>query len=131
MAYLLDSDWVISAVSGNQRVIQTLDRLSPELLTVSWITLSEVYEGGYDSVNPEAKLEAYRDFLLSFRRLPMNDAIADQFGMLRADLRRRGNLIPDFDLMQAALALHYDLTLLTFNRRHFQRITDLRIYPHN
>jgi predicted nucleic acid-binding protein len=37
-------------------------------------------------------------------------------------------LIEDFDLVIAATALHYDLTLLTFNRRHFERIPDLRLY---
>ncbi len=30
--------------------------------------------------------------------------------------------------MQAAIALHYDLTLLTFNIRRFERIPDLRTY---
>lgn len=28
-------------------------------------------------------------------------------------------------------ALHYDLTLLTFNSRHFQRIPDLTLYTSN
>lgn len=131
MAYLLDSDWVIEAVSGNRRVTQTLDHLSPQLLTLSFITAAEVYEGAYGSSNPEARLAAYRAFLLPFRTLPMNDDIAEQFAFLRAMLRRQGRLIPDFDLLQAATALHYDLTLLTFNVRHFDRIPDLRLYHPN
>jgi tRNA(fMet)-specific endonuclease VapC len=51
-----------------------------------------------------------------------------RFAELRAFLRRRGGLISDFDIIIAATALHYDLTVLTFNVRHFQRIPDLRIY---
>ena len=36
-------------------------------------------------------------------------------------------MIGDFDLLIAAMALQYDLTLLTNNRRHFERIDGLRI----
>jgi predicted nucleic acid-binding protein len=37
-------------------------------------------------------------------------------------------MVADLDLLIAATALAYDLTLLTFNRRHFQRIPNLRLY---
>jgi predicted nucleic acid-binding protein len=47
---------------------------------------------------------------------------------IRAYLRRQGQLIEDFDILIAATALHHDLTLLTFNVRHFQRVPDLQIY---
>jgi predicted nucleic acid-binding protein len=52
----------------------------------------------------------------------------ERFASLRASLRRRGELIPDFDIVIAATALVYDLTLLTYNLRHFSRIPDLRIH---
>ena len=42
--------------------------------------------------------------------------------------RRQGQLIPDLDLLIAATALHHDLTLLTRNIRHFNRIPELRLY---
>jgi predicted nucleic acid-binding protein len=51
-----------------------------------------------------------------------------RFAEVRSFLRRRGQLIPDFDLLIAATALHHDLTLLTFNRRHFLRVPDLKLY---
>ena len=38
-------------------------------------------------------------------------------------------MIENVDLLIAATALVHDLTLLTFNRRHFERIPDLRLYP--
>ena len=46
---------------------------------------------------------------------------------LYADLRGKGQLIEDADLLMAAIALAHDLTLLTANVRHFQRIESLRI----
>lgn len=68
------------------------------------------------------------DFLSPFRFLDLNDGIARHFGELRALLRRRGEMISEFDVVVAATALHHDLTVLTFNVRHFQRIPDLKLY---
>lgn len=50
------------------------------------------------------------------------------FARTRAGLRRQGMLIPDLDLLIAATALSFDLTLLTRNTRHFARIPHLRIH---
>ncbi len=38
-------------------------------------------------------------------------------------------MIPDFDVVIAATALAHDLTLVTRNRRHFDRIAGLAILP--
>ncbi len=52
----------------------------------------------------------------------------ERFAETRAFLRRRGELISDFDILLGATALHHDLTVLTFNVRHLQRIPDLKLY---
>jgi tRNA(fMet)-specific endonuclease VapC len=49
------------------------------------------------------------------------------FGRERGRLRADGMLIGDSDLWIAATALQYHLTLLTNNRRHFERIDGLRL----
>jgi predicted nucleic acid-binding protein len=48
---------------------------------------------------------------------------------LCAYLRRRGQLISDFDPLLGATALHYDLVVLTYNKKHFEYIPDIDIYP--
>ena len=47
------------------------------------------------------------------------------FGQTRSELRRRGQLIPDLDLLIAATAVHHELILMTRNVRHFARVPDL------
>ena len=49
-------------------------------------------------------------------------------GHLVARLRQQGQLIPDMDLFIASTALEYELTLLTRNVRHFERVPDLALY---
>jgi tRNA(fMet)-specific endonuclease VapC len=63
-----------------------------------------------------------------FRVLALSDPIVERFAETRAFLRRRGELISDFDILLGATALHHDLTVLTFNVRHLQRIPDLKLY---
>ncbi len=51
-----------------------------------------------------------------------------RFARIRSELRQRGQLIGDADILIAAAAIEHDLMLLTRNRRHFERIPDLTIY---
>lgn len=69
-----------------------------------------------------------RQFLALFTVLYLSDSIMGRFARLRYELRRQGSLIPDFDLIIAATALERDLTVLTFNVRHFARIPSLRLH---
>jgi tRNA(fMet)-specific endonuclease VapC len=52
-----------------------------------------------------------------------------RFARIRGDLRARGLTIGDNDVMIAATALQHDLTLVSRNRTHFARISDLNLYP--
>ncbi|MBI3997593.1 MAG: type II toxin-antitoxin system VapC family toxin [Armatimonadetes bacterium] len=126
MPYLLDADWAVHALAGRQDTISTLDRLAPEGLFISWVTVGEVYEGAFGP-RPRVALDQIRQFLHSFRTLNLNDPIMERFAAIRSDLRARGQGIPDLDVLAAATALHYDLTLLTSDR-HFQRVPGLKIY---
>ncbi len=49
-----------------------------------------------------------------------------RFASIRADLRRRGRMIADFDIVIASTAIERNLMLLTRNQRHFERIPELR-----
>jgi tRNA(fMet)-specific endonuclease VapC len=48
-------------------------------------------------------------------------------GDLYAQLRKKGNPIDDIDLLIAGIALENNLVLVTNNRKHFERITQLEI----
>jgi tRNA(fMet)-specific endonuclease VapC len=126
--YLLDTDWVIQALAAKQPAARTLDRLIGSSVFVSYITHGEVYERAFLSANPQAHLIGFRHFLSGYPALGLDDQIMERFAETRAFLRRRGQGIADLDLLIGATALHHDLTLLTFNVRHFARIPDLKLY---
>ena len=128
MRYLVDADWLIDAAIGRPVAVRTLDRLSSKGLSISIIAVAEVYEGAFRTSQPEATLAGFREFLGVYAHLPLTDPIIERFARLRAALRRQGQLIPDMDLFIAATALEADLILVTRNTRHFERITELKLY---
>ncbi len=126
--YLLDADWIIQALANRQPAVGTLERVAGSRVYVSYITAGEIYERAFTYANPQAHLVSFRHFLSPYRLLGLNDPIVERFAELRAFLRKHGQLVSDFDLLVGATALHHDLTVLTFNRRHFERIPDLKLY---
>lgn len=128
MLYLLDTDWIIDALADRRNAPALIKELSPDGISISIVTVGEVYEGAFGSALSERHLSSLRLFLSPFPVLPLTDPIMEHFARLRSQLRRQGNLIPDFDLLIAATAWEHDLTLLTFNQRHFARIPGLRLF---
>src|SRR4030095_1141832 len=127
MRYLLDTDWVIHHLNGRQDIIQRLQAIQAEGLGLSVIVLAELYEGVYCSRDAEQSEQKLNDFLESVTLVGMDEETAKIFGRERGRLRAAGMMIGDMYLLIAATALQYDLTLLTNNRNHFERIEGLRI----
>ncbi|MBI5967189.1 MAG: type II toxin-antitoxin system VapC family toxin [Deltaproteobacteria bacterium] len=46
-------DWIIHYLNGNRKVVEKLRSLKGEGLSISIISLAELYEGIYYSTNPE------------------------------------------------------------------------------
>ncbi len=127
MRYLVDTDWVIDHLHGRARVVKRLEELAPGGIGLSILSLAELYEGVYSSTAPQDNERALQDFLGGVDVLTLDDGICRIFAQERGRLRAAGMLIGDLDLLIGATALHHGLTLLTNNRRHFERLTDLDI----
>ncbi len=128
MKFLLDSDWMIDAAIGMPDALRGIDVTRPEGLAVSTVAMAEIFEGAYILADPEAGLAAYRRLLAECSVLDVTEPVAETFAKVRFALRKQGNLIPDMDLLIAATALAFDLTLLSRNRRHFARVRGQRLY---
>jgi tRNA(fMet)-specific endonuclease VapC len=128
MKYLVDTDVVANWLKGRRNAIQLLSALAPSGLAISLITYGELYEGLHYGRNPVANERIFRRFLRGVRVLPLNRAIMRRFARVRGQLRQSGQMISDSDILIGVTALHYDLTLVTGNTRHFQRIPGLALY---
>ena len=127
LQYLIDTDWVIHYLHAHSTIVARLDELQPQGLALSIISLAELYEGVYYSRDPEGDEQDLNNFLRGVTVLGLDTDISKTFGRERGRLRAAGILIGDLDLFIAATALQHNLTLLTNNRRHFERIAGLRM----
>jgi tRNA(fMet)-specific endonuclease VapC len=126
--YLVDTDWAIHYLNDHEGIVLRLRELQRQhSLALSIISLAELYEGVYYSREPEEDEAALRDFLRGVTLLGLDERTCQIFGKERGRLRAAGMIVGDCDLLIGATALRHDLILLTNNRRHFERITGLRI----
>ena len=123
----MDTDWVIDYLHKADRTVRRLEVLFTNGVGLSIVSLAELYEGLARSRNPDADTEALRLFLEAVDVVPLDDAACRVFGEERARLREEGNLIGDMDILIGATAISSNVTLLTNNRRHFERMQGLNI----
>jgi tRNA(fMet)-specific endonuclease VapC len=126
MKFLLDTDTCVFWLRGKGSVRDRVKTVGASFLAISAITLVELCYGASCSVQDKANHQAIDDFISGIKVLETDAAVAVVFGDLKAQLRKQGMLIEDFDLMIAATAQTYGLILVTNNAQHFERIAGLK-----
>ena len=127
MRYLIDTDWSIDYMHQRGSTIRLVDEFAPQGVGMSIVSLAELYEGAFYSADPQAESQSLRNFLSGFEIVHLDEDICQIFARQRGRLRTTGNIISDMDILIGATALRHNLTLLSNNRRHFERIEGLNI----
>lgn len=125
--YLLDTDTIIYILKGNETVKENLRLHVHDPMKMSIITLMELYYGAHKSVNVTSNLAKVRRLETEVETIPAGVESAGVFGMLKAELESSGMRLDDFDLIIASCAMVHNLTLVTNNTPHFQRIEGLKL----
>jgi predicted nucleic acid-binding protein len=123
--YLLDTDICIEFLRNNKKVVGLIRGFKE--LHISAVTLSELFFGIYNSNNEKKHKAKIADFLSNVSLLETNFSISNNFGKIKTSLKNKGFLAGDFDMMNAAFALTYDMTLVTRNIRHFKNIDGIKL----
>jgi tRNA(fMet)-specific endonuclease VapC len=126
---ILDTD--IMSILAHPRCPQTLVRKLQAyqgLLYTTAINWAEISYGLARQPKREWLRTRYEQILLPVVTvLPFDSQAAEIYGSLRTTLEVKGEPLADFDLMIAAVALQYQLPLVTGNLRHFERIPGLQL----
>jgi len=125
---MLDTD-VLSSLMRKQPLALSRARrylTGRSQLTISLLTRFEVLRG-LKAKNARTQLAAFESFCAKNEVLPVTDPIIVRAAEIYADLRARGRLIPDADLLIAATAIENDCVVATNNVEDFSRIPNLKI----
>lgn len=95
-----------------------LEQHQQEEFSISVITTLEFLEGF------EQMADGQR-FLTPFSTHPVSAEVARIGSRIRRDLRKRGEMIGDFDILIAATAIEAGIPIITDNLSHFNRIQGL------
>ncbi len=123
--YLLDTNVCVGVLKSNAAVVSRFKHYAATELCLCSVVKAELYYGARAGAAVAKNLANVERFCRPFASLSFDDACAKAYGTLRADLRRRGQLIGPNDLMIAAIALTHELTLVTHNTREFERVPGL------
>lgn len=123
--YMLDTNTVSHLLRGHPVVTKRIVAVPMASLCISAITEGELLFGL--AKRPAAKRlhVAVRQFLLRVDVLPWNSSTAEHYGIVRADMEKRGRILASLDLLIAAHALSVDATLVT-NDQAFSQMADLQ-----
>ncbi len=126
--YLLDTNICIYIINKNPRhVVERIKTLKPHQVKLSSISLAELEYGASKSKNRERNRQALLSFASAFDIIEFNDSDAEVYGLIRAELEKKGQLIGPYDMQIAAQAVSRDLVLVTNNTSEFSRITNIKL----
>ncbi len=92
------------------------------------ITIAEVYYGLIKASNRTRLLKLFETVLLPRATiLPFDFPAAKKYGEIRSFLEKQGKPLAHADLQIASIALSMNMTLITGNRKHFQRVPQLTV----
>jgi tRNA(fMet)-specific endonuclease VapC len=126
--FLLDTNTCVAYLrQNNALVLGHIKARPPDELRLCSVVVAELYFGAFKSPQPAKNFALLATFLPVFLSLTFDDAAAKPYGQIRADLEAKGTPIGPNDLMIAAIALSYDLTLVTHNTAESSRVPGLKL----
>jgi tRNA(fMet)-specific endonuclease VapC len=126
--FCLDTNIVIGIINGSATAVEARFRatVGHSLLMLPAVALFEL-RYGYAKSDRRARMEALLEAFLSpgIEVLPFDRDDAAEAGDIRAALEAQGNPIGPYDILIAAQARRRGASLVTRNRREFERVPGL------
>ena len=127
MSWLFDTNACIHLMKLHEPLTARARKAGPSAISVSTITLAELWFGAAKSRFPRRTRAEQNLFLEPFRVLDFDAAAADRYAAIRAHLTAIGWPIGDRDLMIASVALAHRLAIVTSNRSEFEGVPGLEV----
>jgi Predicted nucleic acid-binding protein, contains PIN domain len=126
--YLLDTNICIYIINSSpKQVVERIKKLKPHQVKLSSISMAELEYGVSKSHYREKNRKALIQFASAFDIVEFNDSDAEVYGLIRAELEKKGQVIGPYDMQIAAQAITRDLILVTNNIAEFSRISNIKL----
>lgn len=120
----IDTSIAIDILNGEESIIDKVFKYYPIYLPIT--VVGELFFGARNSKKSEENIKKFDDFINDCFILNTTKSIAEEYSMIRIELKNIGKPIPENDLWIAAICNCYDLPLMTSDK-HFKNINDLKL----
>ncbi|MDW7680663.1 MAG: type II toxin-antitoxin system VapC family toxin [bacterium] len=125
---LVDTDVLSLFFRNHLKVVKTFKNYLRmfDKIHFSIITYYEIYSG-LKYKDARKQLSSFLEFAKLNSILPITEQSVEVSAEIYMNLRRKGILIDDIDILIAGIAISNNLKLATHNRKHFERVENLEI----
>ena len=124
---VIDTNIVSYIMRGGPLAVVYSQHLQGKLVSISFITVGELYFGAEKAKWGEKRRNQLETTLRNFVVIPYDHDIARCYGRIVAGRERKGHPISLSDAWIAACAVRHGVTLVTHNAKDFDAIADLHI----
>ena len=124
--YLLDTNMVSYFIKGVKTVCDKTISVPMSSLGISAITEGEIMFGLAKSTQSKQLSLSVHEFLIRVDILPWDSDAAKCYGVLRANMQKKGRILGNLDMLIAAHALALDRILVTGDKA-FTQVKGLKI----
>jgi len=131
---LFDTTFIVDLANSDPGAVRLASKVDAEgsLAAISAVSAHEYYFGVHFRYRDnESELKAHLAYaesaLMRFEILPFTKELAEVSSSVQAELSKSGKQIGIDDIYIAATAIGLNLTLITRNKSHFERISNLRV----
>jgi predicted nucleic acid-binding protein len=112
----------------SKKLLNRLKKVARRDQFTTTITIAEVYYGLMKASNKARLLELFESVVLPRATiLPFDFPAAKKYGAIRSFLEKQGTPLAHADLQIASIALSTNMTLITGNLKHFERVPRLKV----
>ena len=125
---ILDTDVLVALLKGLTEAEEAFRRLEKNnnQISTTIITAYELLRGAYISSNPERNLADVRELLSNMQVIDLTLQSCEEASKIYRDLRKKGCLIGEYDILIAGIAKTLADTVLTRDA-HFKLIQGLTL----
>lgn len=124
--YLIDTNTCIYYIKGKFELKKKFEDADPDNCFISEITLAELMFGVENSEKKEKNQKTLDNFVTGVKIVPIFHSL-DLYAKEKARLRKAGTPIDDFDLLIGVTSVTHNLTMVTNNTNHFNRIKGIAL----
>jgi type III restriction enzyme len=128
MAIVVDTD-VVSYLEKNDTRIKIYEKhLFNETKFISFMTLAELRRWMLERNWSEKRRAKFENFISdNYGVIFADDRLCEIWAEIKSDAKKKGRPIDTADAWVAAVALMFDIPLVTHNRKHFENVQGLKI----